>query len=114
MARDRFVEKEGTVPYDGPPIVWEAEPILDATYRWFLDAAVGLAVQQTILDSLGTIDEQDGDRGSPDRHRFVMQASGSVGTLVVPTPLQQTVPGWSLFAMFFIAIPLSNSILRER
>src|SRR5262249_36996855 len=33
---------------------------------------------------------------------------------VVPTPLQQTVPGWSLFAMFFIVVPLSGSFLRER
>lgn len=33
---------------------------------------------------------------------------------MIPTPLQQTVPGWSLFAMFFIVVPLSNSFIRER
>jgi len=33
---------------------------------------------------------------------------------VLPTPLQQTVPGWSLFAMFFIVVPLSHGLHRER
>jgi ABC-2 type transport system permease protein len=33
---------------------------------------------------------------------------------VLPTPVQQNVPGWTLFAMFLIAIPLSCSIIRER
>lgn len=33
---------------------------------------------------------------------------------IVPTPLQQTVPGWSLFAMFFIVVPLSQGLHRER
>jgi len=33
---------------------------------------------------------------------------------VLPTPLQQTVPGWSLFAMFFIVVPLSSALHRER
>jgi ABC-2 type transport system permease protein len=31
-----------------------------------------------------------------------------------PSPLQQSVPGWSIFAMFFIAIPMSIAFLREK
>ena len=31
-----------------------------------------------------------------------------------PTPLQQSVPGWTIFAMFFIAIPMSIGFLREK
>ena len=112
-ALDRFVEKEGTVPFEGPPILWEADPVLDATYRWFLDAAIGLAVQEAILDSLGTIDEED-VRPIVDRHRFATQAPLAAGAVIIPTPLQQTVPGWSLFAMFFIVVPLSGSFIRER
>ena len=112
-ALDRFVEKEGTVPYDGPAIVWQTDPVLDATYRWFLEAAIGLAVQEAILDSLGKIDE-DEQRPAMDRRRFAVQAPSGPGDVMIPTPLQQTVPGWSLFAMFFIVVPLSNSFIRER
>ena len=32
----------------------------------------------------------------------------------VPTSVQQNVPAWTLFAMFFIVIPLSNNIIKER
>ena len=31
-----------------------------------------------------------------------------------PTAVQQNTPGWLVFAMFFIAVPFSNSFIRER
>jgi ABC-2 type transport system permease protein len=37
-------------------------------------------------------------------------ASGSV----LPNPIQQTVPAWALFGMFFIVIPMANSMIRDR
>jgi ABC-type transport system involved in multi-copper enzyme maturation permease subunit len=43
---------------------------------------------------------------------FLAESAASGG--VLPTPLQQTVPGWSLFAMFFIVVPLSHGLHRER
>jgi ABC-2 type transport system permease protein len=43
---------------------------------------------------------------------FLEETPGERATL--PTPLQQTVPGWSLFAMFFIVVPLSHALHRER
>ncbi|HHV04129.1 MAG: ABC transporter permease [Bacteroidales bacterium] len=36
------------------------------------------------------------------------------GKNLVPTPVQHNVPAWSLFAVFFIVISLSGSIIRER
>ena len=33
---------------------------------------------------------------------------------IVPNAVQHNVPAWTIFAMFFIAIPLSNSILKEK
>lgn len=33
---------------------------------------------------------------------------------IVPNAVQHNVPAWAIFAMFFIAIPLSNSILKEK
>src|SRR5207249_9808052 len=45
---------------------------------------------------------------------FMTAAPRGPEARVVPTPLQQTVPGWSLFAMFFIVVPLAGSFLRDR
>lgn len=36
------------------------------------------------------------------------------GGAVLPNPIQQMVPAWALFGMFFIVIPLSNSVIRDR
>lgn len=33
---------------------------------------------------------------------------------VYPTPTQHNVPSWAIFAMFFIVIPLTSSIIKER
>ncbi len=33
---------------------------------------------------------------------------------IVPTPVQQNVPAWTLFAMFLIVVPLSSSLIQER
>jgi ABC-2 type transport system permease protein len=40
-------------------------------------------------------------------------ASGSEDK-IVPNAVQHNVPAWTIFAMFFIAIPLSGSILKEK
>ncbi len=39
--------------------------------------------------------------------------SGKVGELI-PTSTQHNVPSWAIFAMFFIVIPLTSSIIKER
>jgi ABC-2 type transport system permease protein len=41
-------------------------------------------------------------------------ASGADDEAVVPTAVQQSVPAWLVFAMFFIAIPLSTTWVQER
>ncbi|HRD37130.1 MAG TPA: ABC transporter permease, partial [Bacteroidia bacterium] len=33
---------------------------------------------------------------------------------LVPNSVQHNVPAWTMFAMFFICIPLSGNIIRER
>ena len=40
--------------------------------------------------------------------------AGATSAEKVPTSVQQNVPGWSLFAMFLIAIPLSCNLIKER
>ena len=83
--------------------------------RWFLQASLGAAVQGAILDRLA--DRRSGSDGAPgplDTTGLPRGRTQPPETRIIPTPLQQTVPGWSLFAMFFIAVPLSGSFIRER
>jgi ABC-2 type transport system permease protein len=41
-------------------------------------------------------------------------SASSEGNAKLPTSVQQNVPAWALFGMFFIVIPLGGSIIRER
>jgi ABC-2 type transport system permease protein len=109
----RFIDEEGGKPFGDHRIVWEADPVLDATYRWFIRASIALAVQEAILDAVSETEPDQAPVAAGARD-FSVEAPRAPGSRVVPTPLQQTVPGWSLFAMFFIVVPLSNSFIRER
>lgn len=146
---DAWVAARGREPFGAHRIVWDADPTLDAAYRWFLKASLGAAIQGAILDGLAqprgatpttpaksasTADssaavpaagdhaagDPAADAGTPDipapldTDAFLAAAPQPAESRIIPTPLQQTVPGWSLFAMFFIVVPLSGSFLRER
>lgn len=52
------------------------------------------------------------DRIENDPDLFLAESAGQ--RRVLPTPLQQTVPGWTLFAMFFLVVPLAQGLHRER
>jgi ABC-2 type transport system permease protein len=43
-----------------------------------------------------------------------VQATGPDPDNRLPTAVQQNVPAWALFGMFFIVVPLSGSLIRER
>jgi ABC-2 type transport system permease protein len=42
------------------------------------------------------------------------ERGGAAGFDTLPTSVQQNVPAWALFGMFFIVVPLGGSLLRER
>jgi len=117
---DAWVAAKGREPFGPHRIVWDADPTLDAAYRWFLRASLGAAIQGAILDGLAhrsAADGGSGGEGAPaplDTDGFLAPAPQPAQARIVPTPLQQTVPGWSLFAMFFIVVPLAGSFIRER
>jgi ABC-2 type transport system permease protein len=58
-----------------------------------------------------------GDRLSADPDAILGLAEETAGpgpSRQRPTPAQQNVPAWTLFGMFFIVVPLSGTIIRER
>lgn len=112
----RFVDSEGDESFEGPSLRWHADPTLDTVYRRWIEMTLSHATLEAILDSL--IEEEEVYRAAPDRdgrnRGFVSEILPEDDPGVLPTPLQQTVPGWSLFAMFFIVVPLAGSHFAER
>jgi ABC-2 type transport system permease protein len=51
---------------------------------------------------------------APDLIRVEMTMAGSAGFTVLPTATQQTFPAMAVFGIFFIVVPLSGALIRER
>jgi ABC-2 type transport system permease protein len=81
----------------------EFDPVLDAGYK---AAARSLITGLTASVVMG-IDDMEAMAAS-----FIVEKTKKNKNL--PSPLQQSVPGWAIFAMFFIAIPMSIGFLREK
>lgn len=55
-----------------------------------------------------------GDSQRPEHMLGVHYAYRSAGREVTPSSVQQSVPAWLVFAAFFVVVPLSNTLIRER
>ncbi|MBN1365744.1 MAG: ABC transporter permease [Syntrophaceae bacterium] len=85
------------------PVEVEFDPVLDAGYK---AAARSLITSLTASVVMG-IDDMEAMAAS-----FIVERTKKNKSL--PSPLQHSVPGWSIFAMFFIAVPMSIGFLREK
>lgn len=101
------------------PLAYVYDPALEKVYEQLLVAGLGSALEQSLLGHLtdllaarGLLPEGAATDVDPAELNLAAPDTGAQVTL--PTPLQHTVPAWSLFAMFFIALPLSASLLAER
>ena len=65
-----------------------------------------------MLEQVG-LEDQDSIEPLDTRSWIITQSLYGDGT-TRPSSVQQNVPGWLLFSMFFIAIPLSNTLIGER
>ena len=106
-----YLSAHGREPFGEHKLEWRASPELDAPYRWSLRSGLSLVMLETILDSL--VDPR-GEHPDIERDASLFLRESGSNSNPIPTPLQQTVPGWALFAMFFIVVPLSASLFRER
>jgi ABC-2 type transport system permease protein len=81
----------------------EFDPVLDAGYK----AAVRSLLTSLTASVVMGIEDIEAMTSS-----FIVEKTKQNKSL--PGPLQHSVPGWSIFAMFFIAIPMSIGFLREK
>ena len=85
------------------PVEIEFDPVLDAGYKIAVRSLVtGLTAEVVMgIDDIETVTSN-----------FIVEKTKK--NINLPGPLQQSVPAWSIFAMFFIAIPMSIGFLREK
>lgn len=92
------------------------DPMIDQSARALVEGHLMLSLQAILIERL-----QKELRGTPLEERLVdvsrfegLLDKKAIGGIVLPNPIQQTVPAWALFGMFFIVIPLTNSMIRDR
>lgn len=100
------------------------DPALDHSVRAMVQGHVLLAMQTILIElARGEVKELV-DRGDiprlsrsviPQLTRFEdLVTEEAAGGLILPNPVQQGVPAWALFGMFFIVIPIAASQIRDR
>jgi ABC-2 type transport system permease protein len=85
------------------PVEIQFDPVLDAGYKIALRSLIGSLTTEVVM-GMDDIDAMVAN--------FVIEKTKK--NKQFPSPLQHNVPSWSIFAMFFIAIPMSISFLREK
>jgi len=85
------------------PVQMEFDPVLDAGYKSATRALITSLTAEVVMG----IDDIEAMTSN-----FIVEKTKP--NMTFPGPLQNAVPGWSIFAMFFIAIPMSIGFLREK
>lgn len=89
----------------------------------YLGDALDRHLQQRIAEATGGFGPEREERLVPSLESdalftpvvdVVPNGAGVTGTERLPTAVQQNVPAWALFGMFFIVVPLSGAFIRER
>ena len=120
--------KEGKTLRENEQVQLVFDPTLDQSLRSLVQGHLLLALQAVLIDQVHDemtkmAKEEVGNGGSsripsetiPNVSRFEgLVRERAVGGMQLPNPIQQTVPAWALFGMFFIVIPISSSMIRDR
>ena len=96
------------------------DPSIDKAYTELIKSHFLISVQSTVIDQVNnklTQMQKPGDDQAVQINKLAHAKNliEEVGEKqIIPNPLQQTVPAWALFAMFFISLPMSTSFIRDR
>lgn len=113
-------------PPDAPEVQVFFDPAARAMYRKALANGVrqALVAEETraLLTALAPRDDAADDAADDDLAAKATWTPGDLVTLVeasptqaaLPSSVEQNIPAWTLFAMFFIVVPLSGSIIQDR
>ena len=112
--------KKGTKLLEEQQIQLRFDPTLDQSFRALVQSHLLLALQAVLIERFQEEMKVIAKGRVPvgkvaNVSRFAgLVVERAFGGAVLPNPIQQTVPAWALFGMFFIVIPLSGSMIRDR
>ncbi len=101
------------------------DPITKQSFKTSISGAIDRIVSAIEMQSMGNVlTEQLKESATPGSSSVtfdtrplvttVQEYATTSETTLVPNATQHNVPAWTMFAMFFICIPLSGNIIRER
>ena len=111
-----FSEHLGQTPVVDSSIKLSVSPSIDSRNKLLLEALLEGALMEAKLDLvLPASMEADGNRTliSADAISTTYLMS-TQGNSVAPTAVQQNVPAWLIFSMFFVVIPVATTLIAER
>ncbi len=82
----------------------------------FVSGVEGMIMFQTFTEQIEPYLPEDSDLNFDHQKSIHIEEiyAGSEDRLMVPNSVQHNVPAWTIFAMFFIIIPLTGNIIKER
>lgn len=88
---------------------------MEAIFEGSVSAALGRARMSALLLGLGSNApaETTTDSAIALHYAYAGDAAGQAAA-IQPTAVQQSVPAWLVFGAFFVVVPLSNTLIRER
>lgn len=100
------------------------DPVTKESFKATISGALDRIVSGIEMQSMGSVLSEQLKQSFPNSKPATFEAKPLVTTVqeyatssetsVVPNAVQHNVPAWTMFAMFFICIPLSGNIIRER
>ncbi|MBK7666436.1 MAG: ABC transporter permease [Sphingobacteriaceae bacterium] len=100
------------------------DPITKQSFKVSISGAIDRIVSaiemQSMISALGEElkDISSESKSSPIDNKPLVETvqayAGKNETAIVPNSVQHNVPAWTMFAMFFICIPLAGNIIKER
>lgn len=109
-------------PLQGKKIRTYFDPTIQLTFKNSLSAIIEALVHRTqseiitnaIAAKLKEFVPMEGEIKFPRSSPIVLEQDYATDSVIQPNSVQHNVPAWSIFAMFFIVIPLGTNLVREK
>ncbi len=114
--RNIHSDQVSIVVYFDPVIKNSFKQTIRSALNNFVSGVEGVIMFQTFAEQIEPYLPEDSDLNFDHQKSIHIEEiyAGSEDRLMVPNSVQHNVPAWTIFAMFFIIIPLTGNIIKER
>ncbi len=114
--RNMYSDQVSIVVYFDPVIKNSFKQTIRSALNNFVSGVEGMIMFQTFAEQMEPYLPEDSDLNFDHQKSIHIEEiyAGSEDRLRVPNSVQHNVPAWTIFAMFFIIIPLTGNIIKER